>query len=87
MERGFSTGVHSLTVNIWHTAHIRDVGRSENPGVAVLFCGHNLPSPSPVEIGLTDLPKSGGHDIPGTPRDDRPASNSHSLFHILTICC
>ena len=21
------------------------VGRSENPGVAVLFCGHNLPSP------------------------------------------
>ena len=32
MERGFSTGVHSLTVNIWHTANIRDVGRSENHG-------------------------------------------------------
>ena len=35
----------------------RAVGRSENPGVPVLFGGHNL-SPL-VEIGLTDLPKSG----------------------------
>ena len=34
------------------------VGRSENPGVAVLFGGHNLPHL--VEIGLTDLPKSWG---------------------------
>ena len=57
MERGFSTGVHSLTVNIWHIAHIRDVGRSENPGVAVLYGGHNMPPL--VEIGLTDMPKSG----------------------------
>ena len=32
-------------------------GRSENPGVPVLFGGHNLPPL--VEIGLTDLPKSG----------------------------
>ena len=40
----------------------RAVGRSENPGVPVLFGGHNL-LPL-VEIGLTDLPKSG---------DDRPA--------------
>ena len=31
---------------------------SENPGVPVLFGGHKLP---PLfEIGLTDLPKSGG---------------------------
>ena len=30
---------------------------SENPGVPVLFDGHNLSHL--VEIGLTDLPKSG----------------------------
>ena len=30
----------------------------ENPRVPVLFGGHNLPPL--VEIGLTDLPKSGG---------------------------
>ena len=50
---------------------VRVVGRSENPGVPVLFGGHNLPPL--VEIGLTDLPKSGGAMAPpgGTPRDDR----------------
>ena len=37
---------------------LRAVGRSENPGVPVLFGGHNL-SPL-VEIGLTDLTKSWG---------------------------
>ena len=46
----------------------RAVGSSENPGVPVLFGGHNL-SPL-VEIGLTDLPKSGGalapSALPGT---------------------
>ena len=42
---------------------LRAVGRSENPGVPVLFGGHNL-LPL-VEIGLTDLPKSGGAP-PGT---------------------
>ena len=47
--------------------YVRAVGRSEKPGVPVLFGGHNFPLL--VEIGLTDLPKS-GH---GTPRDDRPA--------------
>ena len=36
--------------------HSRAVGRSENPGVPVLFGGHN-PHPL-VEKGLTDLPKS-----------------------------
>ena len=40
----------------------RAVGRSENPGVPVLFGGHNLPPL--VEIGLTDLPKSGGAMVP-----------------------
>ena len=38
--------------------HCRAVGRSENPGVPVLFGGHNLPPF--VELGLTDLPESGG---------------------------
>ena len=46
----------------------RAVGRSEIPGVPVLFGGHNLPPF--VEIRLTDLPKSGGART--TPRDDRP---------------
>ena len=35
----------------------RAVGRSENPGVPVLFGGNNLTLL--FEIGLTDLPKSG----------------------------
>ena len=39
----------------------RAVGRSENPGVSVLFGGHNLPPL--VEIGLTDLPESGGTPV------------------------
>jgi hypothetical protein len=39
------------------TIHSRAVARSENPGVPVLFGGHNL-SPL-VEIGLIDLPKAG----------------------------
>ena len=45
--------------------HIRAVRRSENPGVPVLFGGHNL-TPL-VEIGLTDLPKSGGDMAPPAP--------------------
>ena len=36
------------------TIRDRAVGRSENPGVPVLLCGHNLPPL--VQIGLTDLP-------------------------------
>ena len=48
----------------WHgLICTRAVARSENPGVPVLFGGHNL-LPL-VEIGLTDLPKSGGAP-PGT---------------------
>ena len=50
----------------------RAVGRSENPGVTVLFGGHNLLPPpylTQFEIGLTDL--CGWH---GTPRDDTPAN-------------
>ena len=48
------------------TVNTRAVRRSENPGVPVLFVGHNL-LPL-VEIVLTDLPKSGG----AITRDDRP---------------
>ena len=40
----------------------RAVGRSENPGVPVLFGVHNLLRQ--VKIGLTDLPKSGGTMAP-----------------------
>ena len=40
------------------TVIFRAVGRSENPGLLVLLGGQNLPHS--VEIGLTDLPKSGG---------------------------
>ena len=43
-------------------SHKRALGRSENPGVPVFFDGHSL-SPF-VEIGLTDLPKSGGAMAP-----------------------
>ena len=43
----------------------RAVGRSENPGLPILFGGHNLPPL--VEIGLTDLPKSGGAMAPPAP--------------------
>ena len=48
----------------------RAVGMSENPGVPVLFGGYNLALL--VEIGLTDLPKSG--DAMTFPGDDRPAT-------------
>ena len=45
-----------------------DTGPSEGlkiRGVPVLFGGHNLPPLA--EIGLTDLPKSGGAMAPPTP--------------------
>ena len=42
------------------------VGRSENLGLLVLFGGHNL-LPL-VEVGLTDLPKSGGAMAPRHPQ-------------------
>ena len=44
---------------------IRAVGRSENSGLPILFGGHNLPPL--IEIGLTDLPKSGGTMAPPAP--------------------
>ena len=47
------------------TIRDRAVGRSENPGVSLLLCGHNLPPL--VQIGLTHLPKSGGAPVDDTP--------------------
>ena len=43
----------------------RAIGRSENPGVPILFGGYNLLSL--VEIGLTDLPKSRVAKAPPAP--------------------
>ena len=43
----------------------RAVARSENPGGLVILCGENVPPL--VEIGLTDLPKTGGGLEPPQP--------------------
>ena len=48
----------------------RAVARSENPGGHVILGGDN--EPPLVEIGLTDLPKSGGNVPPGPPACDGP---------------
>ena len=56
----------------------RDVGRSENPGVPVLFGGHNL-LPL-VKIGLTDLPKSGGAMAPPAPPGMTPLHCGTTFF-------
>jgi hypothetical protein len=61
---------------------LRAVGRSENPGVPVVFGGYNLPPL--VEIGLTDLPKFRG-GTPGTPRDNRPGLLTWLSVCVLTI--
>ena len=53
-----------IKISVWSVL-IRAVGRSENPGVPVVFGGHNLPPL--VEIGLTDLPKTGGAMAPPAP--------------------
>ena len=55
----------------------RAVGRTENPGVPVLFGGHNLPPL--VEIELTYLPNLG---VPGTPLGKAVRAN---LFYIVTL--
>ena len=50
----------------WKAKLERALGRSENLEVPVLFGGHNLTRL--VEIGLTDLPKSGGVIAPPAPQ-------------------
>ena len=54
------------------------VGRSENPGVPVLFGGHSLPPL--VEIGLTDLPKSGGAMAPRHPQERQACTLRIDVF-------
>ena len=58
----------------------RAVGRSENPGVPVLYGGHNLPPL--VEIGLTDVPKSGGAMAPLEDSDVHTEGEHHLDKHI-----
>ena len=57
--------MHLGLLKILHTRTSMVVGRSKNPGVPVLFGGHNL-HPF-VDIGLTDLPKYGGAMVPSAP--------------------
>ena len=61
----------------------RAIERSENPRVPVLLGGHNLPPI--VEIGLTDLPKSGG--APPGPGDDRLGSFVGLAHYFLDFWC
>ena len=65
----------------------RAVGRSENPGVPVLFGGPNLPPL--VEIRLTNLPKSGGAMAPpappGTTGLNRDINSKHEINLVFLI--
>ena len=58
--------------------YYRAVGRSENPGVPVLFGGHNLPPV--VEIGITDLPKYGDAMAPPAPPGTTGLVNKYVTF-------
>ena len=67
--------------------NIKAIGRSENPEVPVSFGGPNLVPL--VEIGLTDLPKSGGATC--IPRHNRPEYRvklvyQHPLLSIRSQC-
>ena len=55
---------------VFGSYRLRAVTRSENPGGHVILGGDNVPPL--VEIGLTDLTKSGGHEPPGPPACDGP---------------
>ena len=59
---------------VTNTSRSRAVGGSENLEVPVLFGGDNLPPL--VEIGLSDLPKSGGAMAPPAPPETTPLSRS-----------
>ena len=58
--------------------------RDQNPGVLLLFGGLNISPPTPlVEIGLTDLPKTGGgagRAKAPTPACDSPAYRKIIFF-------
>ena len=63
----------------------RAVGRSENPGVPILFGGHTLP-PALFEIGLTDLPKSGGAMAPPAPPGTTPLTYTVAAHLRAALC-
>ena len=70
----------SFKIHSWmQLSHFRAVGRYENPGVPVLFGGHNLPPL--IEIGLTDLPKFGDDMAPTAP----PGMTGLHLLHTCPI--
>ena len=50
--------LHSMQYMLMITVYIRAVARSENPGGLVVLGGENVPPL--VEIGLSNLPKTGG---------------------------
>ena len=70
--------MHLGLLKILHTSTSMAVGRSENPGVPVLFSGHNLLLL--VEVGLTDLPKSGGAMASPVPPETTPLLSIHFVF-------
>ena len=55
-SRFFDLGFKSLGRLAFEDINSMAFGRSENPGVPILFGGHNLPTL--IEIGLSNLPKS-----------------------------
>ena len=63
-----------------HSSHCMAVGRSENLGGSSNLMGMISPPPL-IEIGLTNLSKSGGA-IHGTPDSDRPASGETKSYCI-----
>ena len=55
---------------------VRAVARSENPGGHVVLGGDNVPPL--VEIGLSDLPKTGGARAPPAP----PLATGLVMIHV-----
>ena len=61
----------------------RAVARSENPGGHIVLGGDNVPPL--VEIGLTDLSKSGGAQAPPALACDRPGRGEIVLCLIYQV--
>ena len=62
---------------------VRAVARSKNPGGHIVLGGDNVPPL--VEIGLTDLPKSGGARAPRPPRLRQACVIFAKLLFLLTV--
>jgi hypothetical protein len=64
-----------MSSNLYSSLHYRAVGRSENPGVPVVIrWAKSVPL---VEIGWTDLPKSGGAMATPAPPGTTPMIMMH----------